>query len=272
MIRRQLAFAIMLCLAVFTAPGTLAAAKSGMIELSPSKVLFDISDMKPGDWTERELEVANKTGKPLFYRAGVQFRTGSDMLFSELDLLLVRNGQTIYKGKVRDFLYSAPLQLSGNARDRLIWTIEFPPEAGNEFQGLTCEFVIIIGAEADGGGDSSSPGSGTTPGNPGGADPPLNGRDPDDVVPPGDSEPPGEDTEPEKNTSPPNPSRPEKPGGPEGGSPAHGGGEQGGSQLPNTSTNLYNILLAGLLMTAGGLILLFGFQKKEAAKGRFRQP
>ena len=64
------------------------------IELSPKGALFNISNMKPGDWASRNLTVKNEGGKDFNYNMQVK-NDGDKKLFNELLLEIKTDGKEV---------------------------------------------------------------------------------------------------------------------------------------------------------------------------------
>ena len=116
------------------------------ISISPSDTLFDISNMKPGDWAPRTITVKNLGNVDFDYQMELR-NNGEEKLFNEL-ILEINDGQTeLFEGKLATFK-SLPLRnLTTGSEENLDITIRFPEHLGNEFQGLLTSFVFTFTAE-----------------------------------------------------------------------------------------------------------------------------
>lgn len=172
------------------------------ISLSPQDTLFNVSNMKPGDWAPRILTVMNSGNKDFVYHMKVQ-NSGDEKLFNELLLEINAGDQELYQGKLSTF--SSNLiegrELESGMTEDLEITIRFPEHLGNEFQGLKTTFVIQFTAE----GKNSASIQAMTIGQ---IDSGSNGP------------------------------------------------TSAGSLLPNTSTNIFNLMLLGSVLMAGGIALI----------------
>lgn len=116
------------------------------ISLSPKDTLFDISNMKPGDWAPRTITVQNTGSKDFVYRMQVR-NSGEEKLFNEL-LLEIKAGEIeLYKGKMAAFTSLSERDLTSGGEENLDITIRFPEHLGNEYQGLNAGFVFDFTAE-----------------------------------------------------------------------------------------------------------------------------
>lgn len=249
------------------------------ISLSPSGELFDVHNMKPGDWAPRDITIKNMGKKDFTYQMFIQ-NEGEEKLFYEFILEVQSMDNMIYNGRLAEFEGFPKRFLAREQSEKLTITLRFPEHLGNEFQGHGADFTITFVAEA--GGDNTP----TPPGDPGEEDP---GEDPGEN--PGEEDP-GED--PGENPG-------EDPGDDSGGDPGeedpdddggntpvdndsnddagkgtddkdmeqvsgsiNNGNSSGGSELPNTAADMYNYLfIGGYLLLAGVIILLVSKRKKS---------
>lgn len=116
------------------------------ISLSPNDTLFDISNMKPGDWAPRSITVKNSGNNEFQYHMELQNK-GDHKLFNELLLEVKAGDEELYQGKLAGFK-SIPARkvISGN-EESLELTIRFPEHLGNDFQGVQSEFNFTFTAE-----------------------------------------------------------------------------------------------------------------------------
>lgn len=120
------------------------------ISISPKDALFDISNMKPGDWAPRTITVENSGIKDFVYQIKVK-TSGEKKLFNELILEVVSNDEELYQGKLAAFNSLPARNLTSGAEEDLDITIRFPEHLGNDFQGLKSAFVFTFTAEEKGG-------------------------------------------------------------------------------------------------------------------------
>ncbi|MBO0588883.1 hypothetical protein [Sporosarcina sp. E16_8] len=168
------------------------------LSISPKDTLFDISNMKPGDWASRTLTVGNSSSKDFDYQMQIQ-NNGEKKLFNELLLEIKADEKELYKGKLAEFKSMPARKLTSGAEENLDITIRFPEHLGNDFQGLRSAFAFTFTAEGQG----STPVQAVT----------LGQID-------------------------------------------SGGPTSAGFSLPATSTNLFNLMLVGSVLVAGGIVLL----------------
>lgn len=141
---------------VFIPLGTTAASedvKEIDIVTTPEKVLFDVDNMKPGDWTERVLEISNGGKEDFNYIISSKLKSGDKKLYNELKLKITsENQEELYNGKLGQFDKLPPREIATTDTEKLTFYVDFPVELGNDFQGLTCEVELKIYAEGTLGG------------------------------------------------------------------------------------------------------------------------
>ncbi|WP_159439938.1 TasA family protein [Bacillus sinesaloumensis] len=172
----------------------LAAPANKVIDImtTPEKVLFDIENFKPGDWATRTLTIKNSGSEDFKYLTSADRKSGSKELYEELVLSITDSTGEIFKGKLGEFKKIDPREIATGQQEDLIFTVEFPPHLGNEYQGLTTEVELKFYAEGT-----------------------LGGALPVD-----------------------------------------------GPKLPETGTNSFNLLIAGMLLVLGGGILYFILRRR----------
>jgi LPXTG-motif cell wall-anchored protein len=107
---------------------------------SPGYVLFDLSNVKPGDSVYRDLVIKNNGSQDFKYITSSKFLSGSEVFFDKLDLIVSDKNGTIYNGKLFEFNKLAPRLLKSKQNEKLSFYIKVPMELGNEFQGLSIDF------------------------------------------------------------------------------------------------------------------------------------
>ncbi|MBV7508064.1 LPXTG cell wall anchor domain-containing protein [Bacillus sp. sid0103] len=109
------------------------------IVTTPEKVLFDITNMKPGDWAIRDLKIKNSGKQDFDYLFSSNKKSGSTQLYNELFLTVTRGDTELYKGKLGGFSKLDTRSLKSGAEERLTLRVDFPEHLGNEYQRLTTE-------------------------------------------------------------------------------------------------------------------------------------
>ncbi len=122
-----------------------AATDSNIIDIpdsSDASILFDVDNMKPGDWATRELIVNNTHDKEMLYNMEIIFIDGSKKLYEQLKFNLTDQSNTVFTGKIIDFPNRKDTPIEANSKQNLELTLDFPEELGNEYQGLAVEFEV----------------------------------------------------------------------------------------------------------------------------------
>lgn len=121
------------------------------LKIMPEDSLFEIDNMKPGDWAPRSIEVQNRGEMDFRYGVTMQ-NNGDEKLFNELLLEINDDVNELYNGKLAEF-ESLPLRELGTGhKEELDVTIRIPEHLGNEFQGLEVHFSLIFTATGEKGG------------------------------------------------------------------------------------------------------------------------
>src|SRR5690625_3180247 len=124
-----------------------AAADDGIsIGVLPNDTLFQVEDMKPGDWAPRTVTVENNGQEDFSYSMYIESKS-QDKLFNELLLEIVASEMELYAGNLADFENLEGRNLEQGKQEDLEITIRFPTHLGNEFQGLNTAFNIVFTAE-----------------------------------------------------------------------------------------------------------------------------
>ncbi|MCM3618859.1 CalY family protein [Sutcliffiella horikoshii] len=147
---------LLLFMLIFIPFGTTAASediKEIDIITTPEKVLFDVDNMKPGDWSERVLEISNGGKEDFKYIISSKLKSGDKKLYNELKLKITsEDTKELFSGTLGQFDKLDPREIKTTDKEKLTFQVDFPAELGNEFQGLTCEVEFKIYAEGTFGG------------------------------------------------------------------------------------------------------------------------
>lgn len=116
------------------------------VDALPDQMLFNIENMKPGDWSIKTYTISNKHQKADYVLTS-QFSGGSEKLYNQLQLSVKQGEDTLFHGQLLDFqnldintpVYEGDKQFE--------FRIDFPFESGNEFQGLVTHFNILLQSE-----------------------------------------------------------------------------------------------------------------------------
>jgi hypothetical protein len=207
------------------------------IDTSPSGFLFNLTNMKPGDWATRKLTIQNRGTEGFNYNTQVRFNGGSQKLYNEFLLKVWNSNGVLHTGKLKDFKGLSSRYLKAKHQEDLMFEVNFPYELGNEFQGLgfEVEFEFIIeGYNPEDPEDPEDPEYPTDPKNP--EDPGDDGT----ILPerPIDND--------DLNTPP-----------------------VQGQILPETATNIYNYLFIGFFLVLIGAAALY-HQRKNTTNDKYQ--
>jgi LPXTG-motif cell wall-anchored protein len=117
------------------------------IATSPTGILFQVDNMKPGDWTTKTIKVKNQGLKDFQYTMSSEVKSGSDQLYNALMMTLSNRKGVIFEGKVSEFKGFDARKLASSGEEDMTFKIEFPEHLGNEFQGLMTELKFTFQAE-----------------------------------------------------------------------------------------------------------------------------
>jgi len=147
---KKLIMLFLLTLFLIMLPLQVKGASSNLISISPNDDLFDVKNMKPGDWAIKELTIENKADKEITYEVVIYFQSGSKKLFNMLEMQIEQNGKRLAGGKLGDLKQMESRKLDASNKETLTFIMDFPPELGNEFQGLGSKFQIEVSAAESG--------------------------------------------------------------------------------------------------------------------------
>ncbi|WP_404330875.1 TasA family protein [Mesobacillus maritimus] len=134
--------------------GAAANINNGEIDLTtrPAKILFDLSNVKPGDSVARDFVIINNGIQDFNYITSSKFLSGSEHFYNQLDLMIEDANGILYEGKLKDLTGLEPKFLEGQQSENLLFVIKVPIELGNEFQGVSTEFQLKLFVEGTLGG------------------------------------------------------------------------------------------------------------------------
>ncbi|WP_370222902.1 hypothetical protein [Cytobacillus sp.] len=257
------------------------------IDTFPQNIFIDMGELKPGDKIITTINIQNKGTIDFTYFTYSEFLEGSLPYFNALKVTISDEGNHIlYNGFLHGLKHLDPRKLPIFKSEELKFLFEIPYELGNEYQGLTSSFNLVFSAEAPEtkpptceedstqSGCEKPPSCEEDPIQSGCEEPPSCQEDPtqsgceeppsckEDPSQPGCEEPPVD--------VPVNPQGPNNPsesgnGGTEPEKPENDtlkNANNTNNLLPDTATNIYNLLLiGGLLFVSGAVILLIYIRK-----------
>lgn len=119
--------------------------KKVQMKVIPQATLFEIDNMKPGDWAPRTVEIHNIGTEEFDYSMWVE-NEGHEMLFNELVMEIESSSTILYEGKLSEFTSLNKRSLKPSEKESLTITIRFPEHLGNEFQGQGTVFSFFYQA------------------------------------------------------------------------------------------------------------------------------
>ncbi|WP_113928310.1 TasA family protein [Bacillus sp. P14.5] len=122
------------------------------VSTSPHKILFDLTNLKPGDTISRDLLVINNGEQDFHYIISNKFTGGSKKFYNQLLLEISDEKGIIFKGNLNDFSKLDSRSLKSRDQENILFHVEIPYELGNEYQGLTSDFQFKIFVEGTLGG------------------------------------------------------------------------------------------------------------------------
>lgn len=206
-------FIVLLIAAIGNPLSTLANSNPALyIATDNNKVLFFLTNLKPGDYATRKLTIQNRGEEDFTYISDAKFKGGSEELYNEFLLEVSDSKGLLYSGKMKDFNGFPPRMLKSLHEEDLNFSVEFPGNLGNEFQGKGFEVQIRFYIEElldnpESGNPDSKPEEPGIPENPGNPD--SNPEEPGTPKNPGDPD--SNPVEPEMPEMPENPGNPSNP-------------------------------------------------------------
>lgn len=138
---------LFLFISLYYYPKTFAVENPINISITTDSVLFQVANMKPGDWAERELTIQNRSSEDINYKMELKRTKGSEKLFKELQIEVRAGEQQLYNGSFEQMIHFEPRFLQGEHEESLWMRVDFPRELGNEYQGLKSEVSFRFVAE-----------------------------------------------------------------------------------------------------------------------------
>lgn len=118
----------------------------GVPEVDDNVGVFNVETWEPGKSETKTIEVKNLGTLPFKYRVSASMVEG-EALYNKLDLVIKKGDVEIYDGKLAGL---SNLQVSDNLDkdgvENLSFTVSFPEDAGNEYQGLSTMVNFVFDA------------------------------------------------------------------------------------------------------------------------------
>ncbi|MGP4040713.1 LPXTG cell wall anchor domain-containing protein [Gracilibacillus sp. D59] len=153
LIKPKLFFSVILLFFILSVPIQGASSQNNIIDMkgtsSENGNLFDLENLKPGDWADREITVSNQSNNAITYDIDLRYIDGSELFYNQLSLEIKQGDTILFHDKLSNFSMITALPLSANSEEKIDFSLTFPAESGNEFQGLTTNAEIVITAYDD---------------------------------------------------------------------------------------------------------------------------
>lgn len=112
--------------------------------------IFNVENLKPGDYMTRTLEIENDGDYDYYFHASAEYTGGSEKLFKQFQLSVTdSSGEMVYEGSLAGFNGMEQRFLEMGDSESFELKATFPYESDNSFQGLSTEFKISVWAEAE---------------------------------------------------------------------------------------------------------------------------
>jgi LPXTG-motif cell wall-anchored protein len=122
------------------------------IATSPHNLLFNTSNLKPGDSVSKTLVVINEGKNDFYYLFSNQFLKGSEYFYNNIFLTVRDDKEVLFNDKIINFKKIESRFLRKGTSENLYFQLNIPNELGNEFQGLGSEFQFKFYVEGTLGG------------------------------------------------------------------------------------------------------------------------
>src|SRR5690625_4588300 len=132
---------------LLTMPWTVTASAVDKAEELPNQMLFQIENMKPGDWTTETYTVSNERQENTHYVLASRFSGESKKFYNQLQLTVKQGKDTLFHGQLAEFQGFGIKTLDTGEETQFEFRVDFPYGSGNEFQGLVTHFDILVQAE-----------------------------------------------------------------------------------------------------------------------------
>jgi hypothetical protein len=116
------------------------------ISTTPAEFLFDVKNMKTGDWSTSTLEVNNEGNLDFNYSISSHQESGDSYLYNQFLVWVSDSEGLLYEGKLSDF-YTFPLgTIAAKGSNTLTFKVVLPYETGNEAQGKSTSVTFSLNA------------------------------------------------------------------------------------------------------------------------------
>ncbi|MDQ0158071.1 LPXTG cell wall anchor domain-containing protein [Alkalibacillus salilacus] len=125
-------------------------ADDDLFSVSPDDVIFEVDQLKPGDYMTETVRVENHHEAPLVVTGDAKYLHGSNYIYEQLDLTVKNDQQkVIYQGSLANFIESEMVTLDVEDEEELLFHVEFPMESDNSYQGLNVGVQLSFSAQIE---------------------------------------------------------------------------------------------------------------------------
>lgn len=124
------------------------------IDRYPHEELFHVFDTKPGDTAHRTLLLQNNHEDDIVYTMQIRNDWEADSkyperldLYPELLLKIMDGNEILFEGKLGNFSGIIDRPLAEDTEEEIGFTLKFPEELGNEYQGAWTNFSLVFNAK-----------------------------------------------------------------------------------------------------------------------------
>ncbi|WP_096156680.1 LPXTG cell wall anchor domain-containing protein [Bacillus sp. FJAT-45066] len=145
--RIYISLLIVLGIFIFLSPfHTTALANKKLIDLDDDNFFYK-SNFAPGGTTSSTVKLTNISEDVINYNVSLKRVKGSKKLYDTLEVSIFLHDQEIHVGKFLDIKKIALGNLEAGENTPITFSIYFPKESGNEFQGERIDFDLVVDAK-----------------------------------------------------------------------------------------------------------------------------
>lgn len=116
------------------------------ISTTPAQFLFEVKNMKPGDWSTSTLEINNDGNLDFNYSISSHQDSGDSYLYNQFLVWVLDSEELLYEGKLSDFTEFPLGTIAAKGSNTLTFMVELPYETGNEAQGKSTSVTFALNA------------------------------------------------------------------------------------------------------------------------------
>lgn len=116
------------------------------ISTTPADFLFDVKNMKPGDWSTATLKINNEGNLDFNYSISSHKESGDSYLYNQFLVWVSDSDGLLYEGRLSDFVGFPLGTIAAKGSNTLTFKVELPYETGNEAQGKTASVTFALNA------------------------------------------------------------------------------------------------------------------------------